>query len=263
MKQHLPPSGAERQVKTVSGAAVDGTPIAYIIVMAAVVTALSFIPFSVILGASGGVMTLSQGILPLVGWLLGPIAGAAATGISGVISTFLVPYAAGFPIIGIVSAMLISFVAGSMGMGSERRHWAVGLIILFIVQFCVYAYFAIGRNGIPVPIFFAGSFIEWSGLLLFALPTRQLFVKWINSPNLGLVAIGLFMGTWMISGVGHLSAASITYPIYNWPKEIWITLIPIIPGENLIRCITGTVIGTGVISGLRAINLVKPQHAIY
>jgi hypothetical protein len=29
------------------------------------------------------------------------------------------------------------------------------------------------------------------------------------------------------------------------------------------RCLTGTVIGTGVIAGLRAIGLVKPTEAIY
>jgi len=263
MTENLPPQGEERQFKSVSGASIDGAPIAYIIVLAAVVAALSFIPFSIILGSSGGVMTLSQGILPLLGWLLGPIAGTVATGIGTLISVFLAPYTAGFPVITIGSAMLVTFAAGNMNIGGTRRYWPIGLTILFILQYCFYGYYAIVRNGIPLYTFFAGSFIDWSALLLFALPTRQLFSRWINSQNLGLVAIGLFVGTWTIAGVGHVSSDSITYPIYNWPQETWVMLIPIIPGENLIRCITGTVIGTGVISGLRALNLVKPKHAIY
>jgi hypothetical protein len=40
-------------------------------------------------------------------------------------------------------------------------------------------------------------------------------------------------------------------------------LIPLIPIEFLSRCAIGTVIGTGVIAGLRAIGLVKPTNAIY
>jgi hypothetical protein len=39
------PEGLEREVKTMGGAAIDGTPIAYIIVLAAVATVLAFIPF--------------------------------------------------------------------------------------------------------------------------------------------------------------------------------------------------------------------------
>lgn len=48
-----------------------------------------------------------------------------------------------------------------------------------------------------------------------------------------------------------------------WPEEIWVMLIPLIPIEFLSRCAIGTVIGTGVIAGLRAIGLVKPTNAIY
>ena len=65
------PAGEEREVKFLGGVAIDGAPIAYIVVLAAVVAALSFIPFSVIL-ASGGSFPMSQGIYGLVGWILGP-----------------------------------------------------------------------------------------------------------------------------------------------------------------------------------------------
>jgi hypothetical protein len=53
------PAGEERKVVFLGGAAVDGTPVAYIVVLAAVVTALSFIPFSVVL-ASGGSFPMSE-----------------------------------------------------------------------------------------------------------------------------------------------------------------------------------------------------------
>ena len=47
------PGGEERKVQFLGGASIDGTPVAYIVVMAAVVAALSFIPFSIVM-ASGG-----------------------------------------------------------------------------------------------------------------------------------------------------------------------------------------------------------------
>ena len=71
------PIGQERVVKNIGGASIDGAPIAYIVVLAAVVTALAFIPFSIVL-ATGGSFPMNQGIFGLIGWILGPVAGVVA-----------------------------------------------------------------------------------------------------------------------------------------------------------------------------------------
>jgi hypothetical protein len=256
------PDGEERVVEVVNSSAIDGAPIAYIVVLAAIVTTLSFIPFSIVL-ASGGSMPLSQGIFPLVGWILGPMAGAVAAGIGTLIGVFLAPYTAGLPALSIFAAIVASFVAGTMVIGKKRRYWWVPLSVIFLIPLYIYAKRAIGLNGISPPLFIAGAFVDWSGLLLFFLPTRVLFARWIGSPNLFLVGFGLFGGTWTASGLSHLAAVAITYSIYNWPKEVWIALIPIVPLENLIRSAVGAAIGVGVIAGLRAIGLVKAREAIY
>jgi len=49
------PEGKEREVRAIGGAAIDGTPIAYIIVLASVTTVLAFIPFSITLGSGKGI----------------------------------------------------------------------------------------------------------------------------------------------------------------------------------------------------------------
>ena len=263
MQQDPHPEGSERKVTTMGGAAIDGAPIAYIIVLASVVTVLAFVPFSIVLGSGKGI-PLSQSIFPLLGWLLGPIAGALASGIGTLIGVFLAPYTAGVPAIAIWGAVIASFAAGAMtGQGSaySRKYW-YGLTFLFGLELAAYAYLA-QRNLIPVDTFVAGAFVDWSALILFALPTRTLFAKMIGSPNMAIVAIGLFGGTWTICGLAHLSQVPFTYYLFNWPEPIWKALIPIIPVENLMRGLSGAVIGTGVISGLRAINLVKPNQAIY
>jgi len=256
------PEGEERQVKIVNSSSIDGAPIAYIVVLSAIVTALSFIPFSIVLG-SGGSMPLSQGVFPLLGWLLGPIGGAIASAIGSMVGAFLAPYTAGIPIVSVLGATVSSFIAGIMIYGKGRRGSWLFLIVLFLLAFYIYGNRAIVQNGIPVNIFLAGNFIELSSFLLFILPTRRRFAGWIGDSNLALVALGLFAGTWIASGLSHLCLATITYSIFNWPKEVWLALIPIIPFENLIRSLVGSAIGTGVIAGLRAISLVRSAEAIY
>ncbi len=258
----IAPTGKERQVKFLGGAAIDGAPVAYIVVLAAVVAALCFLPFSVVL-ASGGSFPMSEGVFPLVGWILGPVAGAVASAIGRLIGVFLAPHTAGVPAVSVWAAAIGSFAAGAMVISGKRKSWWIPLTILFVVEYLLFAGRAVVQNGVSLYAAVAGSFLDWSGLLLFALPTRVLFARWINDKNLGKVALGLLLGTWMIAGVYHVSSAFLTYFMFNWPQEVWVTLIPIIPFENLMRCLIGVVIGTGVIAGLRAINLVKPPHALY
>jgi hypothetical protein len=256
------PTGEEREVAFLGGAAIDGAPIAYIVVLAAVVAVLAFLPFSVIL-ASGGSFPVSQGIYPLVGWVLGPVAGAVATAVGRTLGVFLAPHTASVPAVTVWAAAVGSFAAGSMVVGAKRRNWWIALTLLFVVEFLLFAGRAVIQNGVSVYVAIAGSFLNWSAILLFALPTRTLFARWISSKNLGQVALGLFLGTWMIAGLTHLTGTVLMYFLFNWPEEVWLTLIPIIPVENLFRCLIGTVIGTGVIAGLRAIGIVKPENAIY
>lgn len=256
------PLGEEREVEFLGGASIDGAPIAYIVVLAAVVTALAFIPFSVVL-ASGGSFPLSQGIWSLMGWILGPIAGAVASGIGSLVGVFLAPHTAGVPVVTVLGGALAAFTAGSMVTGEERKSWWLPLTVIFIIAYLLFAGRAVVQNGVGLWPAFAGSFLDWSAILLWVLPTRTLFARWIGSDNIGLVAAGLFLGTWMAFGVTHCVQSMITYFMFNWPEEVWISLIGIIPFESLMRSLVAAVIGTGVIAGLRAIGLVKPQRATY
>ncbi len=256
------PSGEERKVKFLGSAAIDGAPVAYIVVLAAVVAALCFVPFSMIL-AVGGSFPMAQGIFPLVGWILGPVAGAVASGVGRAIGVFVAPHTAGVAVVSIWAAMLGSFSAGVMDGQGKRKTWWLPLTVFFVLEWVLFAGRAVIQNGVGLWAAFAGSFIDWSGVVLFALPTRTLAARWLKSQNMGQVVAGLFLGTWMIAGVTHLSATVILYFMSNWPEDVWITLIPIIPMENLFRCLIGTVIGSGVIAGLRAIGIVKPTEATY
>lgn len=256
------PIGEERKVEFLGGASIDGAPVAYIVVLATVIVVLSFFPFSVIL-ATGGSFPMSQGIFGLVGWILGPIAGAIAAGIGTLIGAFLAPHTAGILVVRVLGGVVASFSAGTMIVGDKRKGWWFWVFLFCLALYLYYIGRALFLNGIGLWPALAGSFLDWSALILFALPTRRLFAKWINGDNWALVLAGLALGTWTVSGITHAAQSAITYHMFNWPEEVWTMLIPIMPVENLIRVLIGVVIGGGVIAGLRAIGLVKPSQAIY
>ncbi len=252
----------ERRIKFLEGITVDGAPMAYIMILAGLIIVLSFFPFSIVY-ASGGSFPVAEGLFPLVGWLLGPIAGALTTFIGRAIGIIVAPRTAGVALVSLWSATLGSFAAGAMVTEGKRSRWWIPLTVIFSIKLLLFAGRAMVQHGISPWAAIVGSLLDWSGVLLFALPTRTMIARWLKQENLGLVILGLFLGTWIVSGVIHVSSAVFTYYMFNWSEDIWIALIPIIPVETLYRCIIGTVFGTAIISVARAYNLQKPTAAVY
>ena len=116
------PLGEEREVRRSSGVSLDGAPLTYIVTLAATVAVLAFVPLSVVLG-SGKSFPLSQGIYPLVGWLLGPVAGAVADGIGALIGVFLAPHTSTFPVATILGALAGGLAAGALARRGPRSRW--------------------------------------------------------------------------------------------------------------------------------------------
>jgi hypothetical protein len=256
------PAGRERRIQFLGGAAIDGAPVAYLIVLAAVVAVLAFFPLSAVLGM-GGSFPLYQGVLGLLGWALGPIAGAVAGGIGALVGVFLAPHTVRVPFVSVAGAMAAAFAAGAMVGEGRRKNWWLGVFLFILAAYLYYIGRALFLNQISLWAVIAGTFINWSSLLLYALPTRPLIARWIRSSNLPRLAAGLALGSWMVYGLAHALSGAITYHMFNWPEEVWISLIPLTPLENLTRAAVGVIIGGGVIAGMRAIGLVKPEHAVY
>lgn len=258
------PSGEERKVVFLGGATIDGAPITYIVVLAAVIMVLALIPIpiSVVLG-SGKNFPISQGIYPLMGWLLGPVAGALTNAIGALGGVIIAPHTTTSRLGTIVGAALGGMVAGSMKGNGQRKRWWIPLSVLCCLFFGLYAGRAILVNGANLTHVVLGSFIDWSALLLFVLPTRRYFANFLEDEKMARVSIGLFAGTWIVAGLTHLCTGMFVYAIINWPNENWLLIAPLAPLEHGIRCLVGMTIGTGVIAGLRAIGLVKPTQGTY
>ncbi len=245
-----------------AGPTLDGAPLSYVVTAAAFVIVLAFVPLSIVI-TSGASFPLSQSVYPLVGWLLGPVAGALANAIGATGGVVLAPHTTTNPLATVLGAALGGLAAGVMRRDAERGWWWLPLSLLFTVAYALYGVRAVVQNGAAWSAVLLGSFIDWSALLLFILPTRPLVGRWLHADDLKRLGAGLFLGTWIAAGLVHLSTATLVYGILNWPNEVWLIIAPLAPPEHLVRSLVGAVIGTGVISGLRATGLVKPKRALY
>ncbi len=247
-------SGEPREVRRTSTATVDGASLTMVVAMAAVVAVLSLIPFSAVLGV-GGSFPLSQAVYPLVGWLLGPVAGALAGGVGAVVGLFVAPHTAGsLPWLRFFGAALSSFAAGTLTAKPSRRRWWMAVGALLVATFLAYGKQALA-NGVGLRLFLLGSFIDWSALVLYLLPTRVWVGRALRSEAWHGLAVGLFFGTWIAAGLSHLLATTVYYFLYNWPAEVWWTLVPVMPVEHLFRSAVGMALGLGVMRGMRALGL--------
>jgi hypothetical protein len=255
-------TGFERTVKLQGACTIDGAPISYIIVLASIVTTLSFIPLSIQLGMSAA-FPMSQAVYPLIGWILGPIAGALASMIGTAAGVCLAPHTAGVPWLTVYGAGFGSFVAGTITRKNRRRFWWIAVAALSAVNIYFHTGRAIFQMNVDPRIALSASFYGLSSFVLFVLPSRR-FTAWlINQVSVGRMALGLFVGGWMCGGLTIAATGCIAYALYNWPAQVWMMLIPMIPYEGLTRALVGTMIGTGVITGLRAAGLVKPRESCY
>jgi hypothetical protein len=255
------PKGEERKVERIGGAEIDGAPLAYVIVWSAVLAVLSFVPIpvSAVLGI-GGTFPMSQAVYALVGVILGPWAGALAAGIGRLIGIFAAPHTATAGIPSVVIAMVWA-AAGGVLVGKRNRDWLLALAV-FALAYIGYVGRALTLD-VDLSLAIQTTLTNLSGIVLWVLPTRILAKSWIAEKKPAKLAGGLALGCWTVNACGHTFANALLYYVNPWPANVWRVLIPIIPAEQAFRAAVGTVIGVGVIAGLRAIGLVKPAKAGY
>lgn len=264
MSEEVKISGEEREVSFLGGASIDGAPISYIVVLAAVATALAFVPFSVVL-ASGGSFPLSQAVYPLIGVILGPLAGALASGLGALIGVFVAPHTAGVPFVSVLGAVLSSYVAGTIVKNDNpRKFWWIFMSALFVIANVYTIWRAVSLNGVPIKFPLLVGISGYICLILYSIPfTRDLISRGLKSRHALWFPLSMFATSWISSSLNMEVQGAITYTLFNWPTEVWAMIIPIVPTEGAFRALAGMVIGVAVIAGLRSIGLTKSTHAQY
>lgn len=255
------PSGPERRVVFLDSASIGGAPVAYVVVFAAVIAAFSFVPFSIVF-SGGSSFPMSQGIYPLTGWVLGPWAGAAACGVGALLGVFLAPHTAGMPWLSVCQAAAAGLFAGAIARHGRWGLWTASAAVIAL-EAAMFSHHAIDVNGVPLWLFVNAYWTHWFGMLLFLPPFRGWIARGIGSQDLRRVSIGLFFGTWCAASLMMFSATAISYQILNWPTPLFAMFAGIVPVEHTIRSAIGSVVGTGVIAGLRAMTLLRARDATF
>ena len=234
---------------------IGGARVSYVVVLGAVIGVLSFVPFSIALSA-GSSFPMAQGVYPLTGLLLGPWGGAVASALGSLVGVFLAPHTAGLPWLTVAGSALGAMAAGCL-VSRGNRILGLGISAWVLLEVLMFQVHAVGSNGVRLSVFCEAYAAHGVAILVFVLPTRRMVAALIESSDLRRVWLGLFIGTWCASGIMMLSESFVSYYLFNWPEALFRLFTGLIPIEQAARSGIGAVIGTGVISGLRALSLLE------
>jgi hypothetical protein len=255
------PKGERREVKGLGGVTIGGAPVAYVAILAAIVTVFAFIPASVVVGAGGGGWPLHDAIHPLVGLILGPIAGPIASVIGILLGQALAPYTSLGPYT-FTMGLMSAFAAG-MVMSHNRNAWIVPWVLILILHI-IYFILPISRGVEPI-VWFPKTFTITLSLILIAIPPVRHWV--VNTIREGGVTWQTFLATYILflfASTGGQQALWVpAYATNPWPNTAWALNVPLILAERTLFPLIGTFIAMGVMAGLRRSTFVKPAMAGY
>lgn len=255
------PAGEKREVSRLGAVTIDGTPVAYVAIMAAIVAAFAFIPASVVIGGGGATWPAHDILHPLVGLLLGPVAGPIASIIGIFIGNALAPYTSLGPWAMLMGGMS-AFAAGMVAQGG--RSWLVPWLIAVVAH--VLYFFQAEAEGIGAALWFSNTFTLTIIFILFAIPqVRSFVVDNLHDPETSKVKLfaAIFLVSWFAAAAGVQLLWNIGFATNPWPAEFWPTLVLIIFLERIVLPIIGALIGVGLFTALRRSSFVKPERAAY
>jgi len=217
--------------------------VASISVFAALYVVLGFIPLFYIFGAYGQFITAALILAPITGILLGPVGGTLAITIGGI---------AGMSITGNMPMGVFTFLPGTfdalcVGLVFRGKWYASAAIFaVFILAFAA------------LPSIGTAKYFVWFhafALLILLSPASTLAKEYVknNDPQKIVMGVGIlaFMGVLIDHIVGSLFFQIIS-PI---PQSVWEAVAFIYPIERVLVTIVATIIGAGIIKGIRASGL--------
>jgi hypothetical protein len=230
--------------------------IAMLIVFTALYTVLRFIPYTILIGGTGGFLWLSDLLPPIFGILLGPYVG----GLSILMGSFLaIGFGHSVTFLGLdflpdlVSAVAIGFLV--------RRKWApvvllnAALLLIFFLDPLTSFFVTIPHTAISIPF-------AWMHIVAFVVllsPLSRKAARWVDAAlQPKLVGIGLvilaFIGTIMQHLTGNILFEFVfgqignppIIPVGAWPGE-WTLVVLAYPVERSILILSAFLIGTPLI----------------
>ena len=237
--------------------------IALLTIFTALYIVLRFIPFSMLIGPTGGFLSLSDFLAPIYGILLGPYFGGlsvilgnfGAIGMGRTISFYGLDFLPDF-----MAAISTGFL-----YQNRRSRWAIvvainaALLGIFLVN--------------PLTMVFISSVpFAWLHIVAFIIllsPLSLMAAKWLQTLNYRKVVVGVALFAFMGAMIQHLmgnilfevvlgqvtgSIPSAAYP------GIWTSVFLVYPVERLILVIAATGIGTPLLYLLNRTPALNPRN---
>jgi hypothetical protein len=218
---------------------------------AAIYAVLSLIPAFKILGGTGFISAAAF-ISPVVGLILGPVLGAAAMTIGGVLSTMQNFAAAPLGFFSFIPGAVCAFSSGLIGKG---RTWGAAAILgILIAIFLIYP-----PNEVQ-PIFPYYVWIHLVALFTLISPIRKQSVELARKPKMNEAITGMALIIFPSTMTEQLSG-SIIFALILGPavSSVWseagIPIMLAFPIERTIITVGASIIGVALLRSLKAAGM--------
>ena len=250
------PKGAERDVSTSRRITIGGAPISYVALFAAAIGVTALIPFAILL-STGQSFPFSEFLIPLCGIVLGPVGGFVAGLVGGFIGLAIAPYTAPNGILAPLTPALGAMAVGFLVQRNKRAWWGTAILATALGIFTIKG---IVINGVRPWWLIGAVAVAWISLIIELTPLRSLAAAWLRSKNFGLVTGGLVVMSFLGTSTAMIVNNMIGFFLFEIPNDIWPAFIPLVQTERSIVTVGATIIGLGVIAGLRQLRMVRPSE---
>ena len=221
--------------------------IALLTIFTALYIVLRFIPFSMLIGPTGGFLSLSDFLAPIIGILLGPYFG----GLTIILGNFGA-IGLGRPITFFGLDFLPDFMA-TISTGflyqNKRSKWAIVVIInaALLGIFLVNPLTSVFISSVPF------AWLHIAAFIVLLSPLSLMAAKWLQTLNYRKVVVGIALFAFIGAMIQHLTGNilfevvlgqltnSISADAYS---GIWTGVFLVYPVERLILIIAATLVGT-------------------
>lgn len=232
----------------------DVRAIALVACFSALYSVLSLLPISPVIGLPGKAVTAAAILAPLIGIILGPYRGLAATTIGGLVGWFA---NLSFSPPSLVSGMVAAYCAGLLI--SRRRGFCIFTYSSLLFAFAFYPFVG------PVWIYPPVLWFQIIGLVLLSSPLQSTTVNYLRSDSTSKLTFAIFTVALSSTLAGQI-AGSLTSEALAWPvfvadinvwRGIWQIITILYPIERIVIAIIATLIGSSLIGVLKHSNLAK------
>ena len=234
---------------------IAGVPVAYLAVWAALYAIAGILPAIPLVG--GGTFGGQEFLLAIAGILFGPLAGALAAGVGGLVASFIAPATAYFGLLTFFPHAVGAFAAGLLIRNTLRSKSLVAalLAVMALAWWLLPPFKSIGG-----PVFERNAYWPMYLTIVVVLALTPWAVRQIATFDPKRMPLGLFVISWGAYMVNHV-AVSLGYS-YLYPEgpDSWVLAFwsGIVPGQRLALAGVSAVLGTALLVGLHRAGIRFP-----